>query len=447
MRHVAIIFAIGIAGCTLSFPEPGAAPYPCAQEADCAEGFTCVAEICQRLAGQSPDAGQGQDAGLADASEGGPDSAIDAGAQDSGGSDAGGTDAGGSDAGCSLTQCGVDCVDLQTSVSHCGMCNKDCQVGSCAFGQCQPEAVHQQTGAQPTSIVIDLPSGQVYWTDQRLGGAVLGRDVDLAQPTFVVQSPVRYATGLAANADYVAWSALDELSGPRRGAVSYKARPFTGMPVTAATEQSNPSTLTIAAGYVYWSSDSPLYIRGHALGQTAADLELRITLGASYAQAMVADATELFWADSQADVYAQTLDLASTPAPRQVVTSTEGEASDLILNNGTLYWAEAGTAQRGQARIFSAPTANGLITPVVVQADPSDPEQSVTGLAFYEGYLYYTTATRARRAGSLFRVANTGGTPERLLQGAGTDQLRDVAVGAGRIFWTQEDTVYVLAVP
>ncbi|CAN0599828.1 unnamed protein product, partial [Laminaria digitata] len=77
----------------------------------------------------------------------------------------------------------------------------------------------------------------------------------------------------------------------------------------------------------------------------------------------------------------------------------------------------------------------------------TDAEQSATGLTFYEGYIYYTTATRARRSGSLFRVPHTGGTPERLVQGNSTDEFRDVAVGNARIFWTQEDAVYVLAVP
>ncbi|CAN0560966.1 unnamed protein product, partial [Laminaria digitata] len=223
-------------------------------------------------AGDATDAGSGPDTGVGDATAGGPDSSLDAGPEDSG---AGQLDGGLSDAGCALTQCGADCVDLQTSVQHCAQCHRDCLVGSCAFGQCQPQVVHQQSGAQPTFVVLEASSGQVYWSDQRIGGAIMGRDAALEQPTYTVQSRVRYATALAANADYVAWSEVAELSGPRRGAVVYKARPFSAEPITAASDQSNPRGLTIAAGHVYWNSDSPLYIRGHALGMAVPNLELR----------------------------------------------------------------------------------------------------------------------------------------------------------------------------
>jgi len=454
MRVSAALFAICVAGClascTLSFPDPGQAPYPCDQASDCADGFVCIAQVCQPAgaevvdAGDAADSGAGLDVGSDDATAGGPDSGLDAGPEDSGGGE---MDGGMSDAGCVLTQCGADCVDLQTSVQHCGQCQRDCQVGSCAFGQCQPQVVHQQSGAQPTLVVLEASRGQVYWTDQRIGGAIMGRDAALEEPTYVVQSRVRYATALAATADYVAWSAVAELSGARRGSVLYKAWPFTAEPVIAASDQSNPRGLTIAAGHVYWNSDSPLYIRGHALGQAVPNLELRSAVGSSYARALVANETDVFWADSQADIYAQTLNLASTPAPRLIVDSVQGEASDLVLHDGTLYWAEDGTALAGQGRIFSAPISTGIITEVVAQADPADAEQSATGLAFYQGYLYYTTATRARRSGSLFRVPHTGGTPERLVQGNSTDEFRDVAVGNDRIFWTQDDAVYVLAVP
>lgn len=450
MRWWAPLLATFLAGCTLSFPDPADTPYPCEQASDCADGFSCVARVCMAAsptdmdAGSASDAGPGVDADLGDATAAGPDSGLDAGPQDVGGAD---LDSGLPDAGCTLTQCGADCVDVRTSVQHCGQCQRDCQVGSCAFGQCQPQVVYQQSGAQPTLVVLEATSGQVYWTDQRISGAVMGVDASLEQPAYTVQSRVRYANALAASDGYVAWSSLEELSGARSGAVVYKARPFSGASVTAAEGQSNPRGLTIAAGHVYWNSDSPLYIRAHALGQAMPNIELRSLTGSSYAMALVADETDVFWADSQADIYAQTLDLASQIAPRLIVDSMQGEASDLVLHDGTLYWAEAGTALSGQGRIFSAPKSTGIITTVVPQADPADAEQSATGLAFYEGYIYYTTATRARRSGSLFRVPHTGGTPERLVQGNSTDEFRDVAVGHDRIFWTQDDAVYVLAVP
>lgn len=463
MRRLACIVMLLVAGCTLKFPGPDAQAYPCGSDSDCAEAFVCREAVCvaQGTGPTGPDGGETADASTApDTGVGGPadvgpiedggqadaeapqDAALDAGA-----SDLGPADTGPVDAGCSQTLCGDDCVDTLTDPQHCGMCNLACVVGQCAGGTCQPLVMHADLGSKPTRIVFEATSGNIYWTDKRLSGAVLGRPADATQPTFVVQSPARYPEALAASPQYVAWSELDEVGGSRNGDVLYKAAPFAVAASAAALDQANPKGMVIAAGYVYWNSNSPLYLRGHPLGGGAADLELRPPMGSSYAQALAADDSDLYWADSQADIYAQGLSLPTAPAPRQVVATSYGEASDLVLQDGLLYWGEAAIALSGEGRILSAPSGGGLATILVPHADPLDVDQSVTGLAMNAGQLYYTTGGTGGRGGSLFTLPSTGGTPVRLVQGGPTDELRDVAVGLGRIFWTSNNEVMAMAAP
>jgi len=450
MRRLVLAACLALSGCLLDFPSVDEGPFPCAVDGDCADDFSCQDGVCARPGAtdagpKTPDAaGVDAAADAGEARDGGEvtDATADAGAAP----DATPEDTGPVDAGCDGTWCGPECVDTQTNPEHCGLCNNDCMGAACSFGQCRPLEVHRVSGAKPTRIVFDADA--VYWADQRLSGMVLGRPADLSAATFVVHSPVRYPTALTVSGGRVIWSALDELSGARNGGVFYKEAPFSGALKTAATDQSNPRALAATSSYAYWNSNSPLYVRAHALGGPDNEYdEVRISSGSSYANAMVVSDTEVVWADAQADIWARPSNLTTSAAPRPVVTTSDGEASDLILHDGTLYWAEDPNALQGQGRIFSAPLATGVVSTVVGQAHPNDQGQAAVALAFSQGYLYYVTGGVGGRGGGLFRVPHTGGTPELLEQGAATDELRGVAVGAGRIFWTQDDAVYALREP
>ena len=67
----------------------------------------------------------------------------------------------GSGGGGGCTQMCGDCVNIATDANHCGGCNRDCDEGGCAGGECQPAVL--PTGQGATSLISD--SGNVYWVN------------------------------------------------------------------------------------------------------------------------------------------------------------------------------------------------------------------------------------------------------------------------------------------
>jgi hypothetical protein len=452
VRRAALVGLLALTpGCLLSFPDPDEGAYACALDTDCAAGFVCQQAVCARPGGAdagSADAGQ-VDAGPPDAGQVDAGPGRDAGPEPDAGPGDTGVDAGPADAGCAGTYCDGICVDLQAEPDHCGRCNHACLGGGCAFGACQPYPIHAAVGAAPAQVVFDPSDDTVVWTDRRATGAVLARKADRSQATLTVAANQSYPEALAVDGLGIYWASLQELSGPRTGDVRWAAKPLDGTAQAASPASArNPRSVVAAAGFVYWSSDSPLHLRAYQLGSNPrVDLDYVPGVGSSFMRRLAADATHLYWADAGANVFRHPLSLPAG-APERVSDAVGGEASDLVVAGGVLYWAEDPSALQGMGRIFKATAGTGQLDVLVDHVDPGQLEHAAVGLEVADGFVYYVTAGPGGRGGSVFRAALADGTPERLASGGGaTAALRDVAVGAGRVFWCEDDTVWGLALP
>ncbi|MBI2895698.1 MAG: hypothetical protein HYY06_19230 [Deltaproteobacteria bacterium] len=113
-----------------------------AKSCPCAVGWTCEDGRClparDAATDGDADAGAGRDAGVEP--DGGREPGRDAGVEPDGGADPGG-DAGrpgdaATDCPPGRTLCRGECVDLSTSVEHCGRCDWPCDDGECVGGEC-----------------------------------------------------------------------------------------------------------------------------------------------------------------------------------------------------------------------------------------------------------------------------------------------------------------------
>lgn len=70
--------------------------------------------------------------------------------------DGGRADGGGPDCNAGQTVCGQECVDLDSSTTHCGACGADCGGGSCRAGECRPVTLLPNlAGAHDIAVLPD----------------------------------------------------------------------------------------------------------------------------------------------------------------------------------------------------------------------------------------------------------------------------------------------------
>ncbi|MCB9650535.1 MAG: hypothetical protein H6730_28685 [Deltaproteobacteria bacterium] len=444
MRRALLLALAALApACVLSFPDPASGPFACAADADCAEGYRCVAEVC---AADEPASDAGQVDAAADAGE--VDGGVPAPPDDGGVEpDAGpGEDAEVPDSGCIGQLCGVICVDLDNDPSHCGACNRSCLGGTCGAGVCQPYAIHTAVGSSPTQLAVDNGAATVYWVDQRPSGAVLRRRLDLAAELEAVATNQSYPDALVLDADRIYWSSLDAVSGPRNGVIRWADKRLDGaVHEASATTARNPH-LAASDGVVFWSNDSPLHILSYDIdAATPTRVEYIPGVGSSFMRGLAADFTHVYWLDASSNVFRHPLNLP-TGVPETVVANPgTGEPSDFALTADYVYWSEAVEAINGSGRIFKSEVGTEQVSIVVHDADPLLNDHAAVAIDVNAGYIYYVTGGSGGRGGSVFRAPIGTGTPERLYQGQATSELRDVAVGAGRVVWTDGDTVWALA--
>ncbi|MEQ8280948.1 MAG: hypothetical protein RMA76_36235 [Deltaproteobacteria bacterium] len=441
MRRPLFIAALTLAACSVDPPGEGDLEFPCTTDDDCVDGYTCQANVCRtgaRDGGAATDAGTNRDGGAArdgSTTDGGAD--RDGGTNGDGGTDRdGGTER---DAGpCDETWCDGECVDPQVSVAHCGACGFDCAGGACIDGVCQAFVWQDLPGQRPGRLAAD--ADDLYWTIDASAGGVFQRTFFGGPGPVPVATNQSYPDRLVVSDQHVAWTALDERSGPRPGHVRYRDKALAAplVDVTTATQRS-PDGFAIADGRIFWTVDSPLYLRAHPIG-TAVDTyaELQFSGGSSFVQTMVADDTYVYWFDANANLFrvAHAL-VGETPDP--MLSNQEEEPKDALLLGDWIYYGDSANGLNTTGWLRRTNKSTFATETLTTRANPDDETHGVYALASDGVLLYYTTEAPSGRLANVWSIPLAGGTPERVapVTNPANTSARGLAAVDGVVFWSE----------
>ena len=353
------------------------------------------------------------------------------------------------DAGCALTMCNGDCVDLSSSASHCGACSHECGAGACVFSTCQPFNFSTQISHRPGPVAVDesVAPAVLYWADSRASGSILSQPLTQSSATTFAPAQNNVAAIQIDNTN-VYWSTIEQTSGSRPGRIRYRDKAMAaGVVEITMSDQSNPRGLAVTQNLVYWNSNSPLHIRAESV-PPGFNADYVPTMGSSFVNAIVADATSVYWLDAQANIFAHPRTLPNTGTP--VTLSTFGGEAKAVAQTAThIYWGEAANALSGDGRIFRVDKSSMMIDTIAAQSHLTDPDQGATALALDATHVYYATERSNGTRGAVFRVSSGGGTPELVADGFNTSsKLAGIAVSGDFVYWAETDgsTGYIRAI-
>ena len=346
------------------------------------------------------------------------------------------------DAGCALTWCDGACIDPSTSADHCGACGHSCGAGACFFSACQPFLTNSQTNHRPGTLIVDdsAASPVLYWADSRSSGSIQSKVIADGTPVNTFADTQNNVPAIQIDGTNVYWSTIEQTSGSRPGRVRYRDKAMTaGVVEITATDQANPRGLAVAQNVVYWNSNSPLHIRAQSV-PPGFNTDYVPTMGSSFVNALLADASNVYWFDAQANIFAHPRTLPTSGTP--VALSTFGGEAKAVAQTAThIYWGEAANALQGQGRIFRVDKASAVIDTLATQAHLTDPDQGATALALDATHIYYATERSNGTRGAVFRIPLAGGTPELVADGFNTSsKLAGIAVHGDFVYWGETDS-------
>lgn len=280
----------------------------------------------------------------------------------------GGGGAGGGSGGCSamLTLCDGTCVDLRTSMSHCGACGHDCLGGTCSGAVCAPVML-TPAGTAASAMALDRDGGGVFFSHgPRVGRCPLPEGCVLP-PTHPVQFN-KSVTEVAVSSGTLFWLSKGQVSSDSDPTIY--ACPTAGCPPALKIVDHSPVTIThlYAVGTsVFWSS-APFSIR-HCIAPNC-------TVETSYPHqgtvpVWAADETDLFFCDTGM--------LYRCPVPGTCTTPTEflevGMVGTIAVFGSQVFWTHK-SANVGQIKSCSKA---GCTSGTLVASDGNIPDLDLLG--------------------------------------------------------------------
>ncbi len=289
-------------------------------------------------------------------------------------------------------ECAGACVDLMTDGYNCGACAAKCTTlgGTCGGGHCVQELHYISQPAKP----ITQDTSYVYWVED--DGRVW-RGGKTGSATKLLSSDALYALSIAADGANVNWpvdGSVDfvPLNGGTEGTQSvptadanevvsdgtaiYVARSdgITSFPsgggsaTTVIANESTPHSLSIVGTTLFWANDNfeirsvqtdgtseaLLATMKSAIGKVTADstnvyftwagdliavradgtaLPFMLVSGLSGVGHIATDGTDVYWIDA-----ANLSRVPTTGGATTVITSTSGDANDLVVDGASVYW-------------------------------------------------------------------------------------------------------------
>lgn len=192
-----------------------------------------------------------------------------------------------------------------------------------------------------------------------------------------------------------------------------------------------PVDLTLGAGAVYWTDaegaiNGALFDGGPATTFSGGGYQLaRDSAGAA---GIAADATQLYWANSQSgEILSYTLG-TFFPSPN-VLASGQGQVFSVAVANDTVYWAGTGS---GEICSIQVNPDGGIVDGGSIQVLASN--QSLPYAVLLDStYIYWTNQGTGKDGGSIMRALLDGGSITTIA--AAMNQPQAIAVNANTIYW------------
>ena len=291
------------------------------------------------------------------------------------------------------------CGDVQTDPNNCGYCGHSCGSETCVDGVCGSTVVATNqanayaiaaddsyvywTTTGTTSTIDQAPvggggatvlysseddypsalavvSGEVYWADEVIQGAVSRIPVG-GGASIPVASDVAYPTTLTANGGVLYFTLLSTTSDSAGAVLSVPVGG--GTVATLASQQEidegEPSSIAVGGGNVYWTTYSDI-VSAPVGGGPATTFASQ-----QYASAVTADAQNVYWASSWQEAI-----LKQPAGGGSAVTLASGQyyPNAIAVDATNVYWT---SGQGGAGTVMSVPIGGG--TPVTLASNQAYP--------------------------------------------------------------------------
>ena len=357
---------------------------------------------------------------------------------------------------CSLTQCGTNCVDLQTDVAHCGACTTPCgspgsnEIELCTGGHCSQQCISPfadcdgiptngceanlltdskncgacgracgnggmcATGMCPvttyatssnlTGLAVD--SSFVYWADDATSGGAIYKEpigggmTDGGSSAQVVYS-VADAAFVAVDATYLLWM---------QSGTAVESRLLTGGSVTQIAAFTGGVGMLLAGGFAYYSTTDGKNWRVPEDG--SAMPTLLSSTGAARAAAV--DNTNIYGViNGDIDSLPITA-MNATPTP----FATKQSALGIAIDSSNVYWTTA------NGTLVAAPKSNPSTAAPIVSGQTNPNPIATDGASVYW----------ADTDGSIHRAPINGSSTLTLATNQGTPVM--IVVDASNVYWS-----------
>lgn len=258
------------------------------------------------------------------------------------------------------TSCNGSCVDLQTDPSNCGACGHGCLGGACSAGLCQPVTIAPQLSGKGTgwSLTVDgSASGNVYYTAFLSGGA----STMFSCPKSGCTTPTTLTAALN-SPDGIAWdSATGEIfvADTYNGAV--EAWLTSGTKV-ASLSQSNPTSIAVDVGYVYWGT-------GTSIVRAGKDFSAPTTIASGLSSGVYTLTSDYASGWVFGGVTGSTGSIAAAPisgSGASLLASNQVYPQDVATQNGTVYWITQGSGGGANAGVYACAEGGCSMSPTTV---------------------------------------------------------------------------------
>jgi hypothetical protein len=322
--------------------------------------------------------------------------------------------------------CGEVCVDLGGDARNCGACGHDCLGGACSNGVCQAAVLYTSPTGAPYGVAVD--SDAVFFTTAVEGAVYRCDKSDCAGTVTSIATHQAGPSGVATDGVHVYWATT---SGVTRCAVSGCGA---SGPEAFASGQSDPRTIVVFGGRVYWTDHGPDGgVMTCPIGGCAPAPEV-FAADANAPDGLAVDGVRVFWTEAVTPGgRVRSCPIAGCAGAADVVAADVDIPQSIASDGHDVFW----TNFTGQSAMRCPVGGCGSKPSVLAQG-----AGWYDGLALDGDYAYFTGGDE--NGDALLRCAKAGcAAPE--VVATGQTRPGKVAVDGEAVYWTTATTVARIA--